>query len=58
MMRAAAIVLLLSGCAASVPLCDVPRPSWVSGDTYGTIEQQKTAAAVWDRRCTLLGAWR
>jgi hypothetical protein len=60
MIRAAVLSLALSGCAMTVgpnSLCDIPRPSYVSGDTEGTIARQRAAAAMWDRRCTLLGAW-
>lgn len=53
--------LLLSGCAVSVPadtLCLLPRPAAALADTAGTQAKQKKAAAVWDRRCTVMGAWR
>jgi hypothetical protein len=58
------LALQLAGCAMSVPvpapdtLCLLPRPKAAINDTVGTREGQRKAAEVWDRRCTLLGAWR
>jgi hypothetical protein len=42
---------------ASDASCQLPRPAYNTNDTLATKERQKTAAAEWDRRCTLLGAW-
>jgi hypothetical protein len=61
---AVALVLSLAGCAMSVPLpqpdtlCQLPRPRANINDTITTRDSQAEAAKVWDRKCTLLGAWR
>jgi hypothetical protein len=59
-----AVASMLAGCAMSVPLsqpdtlCQIPRPTASINDTATTRDRQAKAAAVWDRKCTLLGAWR
>ncbi len=55
-----AAILLCPGCAGVAPdtLCRMPRPAAAINDTAGTREAQRAAAAVWDSRCTLAGAWR
>jgi hypothetical protein len=55
------VLLLMPGCTVTWrpdTLCQLPRPSAQVGDTKATQDGQAKAAAMWDRRCTLMGMWR
>lgn len=56
------IFALLAGCTVTVQpdtLCSLQRPRAALNDTKATQASQAKAAAVWDSKCTVLGAlWR
>lgn len=55
------VLLLTGGCSWTFQqdtLCQLPRPRAHSQDTKVTQDGQAKAAALWDRRCTLMGMWR